>query len=287
MTNRRDFLQTIAASLILPRCHIARKTDHSYYFVNVDSLNSWPVPDPVAWCLQNADQPILERAADRLRKLSVDDGDRIIRLVVRRCRLNLVEVQPNQVVIHHWGHHRADLRPFFKAHRLSSPEIKVTQRDRKKETATNLRGDSFLFGEAIASDFPLEVFQSKWVRRLQQEGDDWQAAPGTSSGFGWNGVQDGSIPWIALKSAWRSSSRICLNCDKPKLLVNFGLRPTGMFNHSPNFISVCGICRRSFRDESAKDVGAWIVANLDAEVRPGFEMRWGRRFKWQCDTILA
>ena len=32
-------------------------------------------------------------------------------------------------------------------------------------------------------------------------------------------------------------------------------------------------------DESVNDVGAWIVAKIDAEVRPGFEMVWNKRVK--------
>jgi len=63
----------------------------------------------------------------------------------------------------------------------------------------------------------------------------------------------------------------------PTLLVNFGLRQVGMFNRSPNFLSVCSKCCRSFKDESVKDVGQWIEGNLDAEVRPDAEMVWGRR----------
>jgi hypothetical protein len=34
-------------------------------------------------------------------------------------------------------------------------------------------------------------------------------------------------------------------------------------------------------DETVKDVGAWIVANLEAEVHPDAEMRWGKRVKWE------
>jgi hypothetical protein len=70
-----------------------------------------------------------------------------------------------------------------------------------------------------------------------------------------------------------------LNCDTPTILTNFGLRQVDMFNRSPNFLSVCSKCCRSFRDDSVKDVGAWIVASLDEDVRPEFEMVWGRRVK--------
>ena len=75
-----------------------------------------------------------------------------------------------------------------------------------------------------------------------------------------------------------------MNCDQPTLLSNFGLRQVGMFNRSPNFIHVCGACRRSFRDESVRDVAGWMALNLDAEVLPGFEMVWNRRVKWEAKS---
>jgi hypothetical protein len=281
MTNRRQFLQTItAASLIFPKNLFSRELN-KFFFIQTDTLNSWSVADPVAWSLENADQPILQRASERLGKLTSNDGERIIRLVVRRCSLNLLELHPGQVVAHHWGLHRADLRPFFKTQGLARPEIDVVLRERKKEVVTTQHGDDFLYGNPLASDFDLELFQSKWVRQFINEQDDWFAAPGTRSGYAWEGVEDGFIPWAAMKSAWRSAPGVCLNCDQPTMLVNFGLRPTGLFNRSPSFTTVCGSCRRWFRDETVKDVGAWIVANLDEEVRPGFEMRWEKRVKWE------
>jgi len=232
------------------------------------------------WSLKHAREPVLERAAEGLAKLTSDDGDRIIRLVVRRCRLNLIELQPEHVIVQHWGPHRADLRPFLKQHRLATSEIEVVLRDRKREVATTQTGDSFLYGVLLAPDFPLDLFQSKWASRFRKEADDWQAAPGTSSGFAWDGIEDGKIPWAALKSAWRRvAPTICQNCDTPTLLVNFGLRPVGMFNRSPSFLRVCSKCRRSFKDESINDVEAWIEKNLDVEVRPDAEMIWGRRVK--------
>lgn len=109
------------------------------------------------------------------------------------------------------------------------------------------------------------------------EFDDLEAAPGTSSGFAWDGLSDGSIPWAALKSAWRTGAGVvCHNCSGETFLVDFGLRQVGQFNRCGFVERVCGECRRSFKDESV-DVKAWIVANLDAEVWPGFELIWGRR----------
>ena len=87
--SRRHFLQTIAtafASLIVPRRFFARTTNRSFHFIETDTLNSRPVADPVAWALENRHQPILERAAEGLAKLTASDGERIIQLLVRRCR---------------------------------------------------------------------------------------------------------------------------------------------------------------------------------------------------------
>ena len=284
--DRREFIQTstaiVAGTLLCPKHLLARNPDHSFWFLGVENQSSWPIINPVGWCLQNASEPILERASAGLRKLTPNDGERIIRLVVRRCSLNLLEIYPRQVVVHHWGQHRANLRPFLKAHGLARPEIEVLLRERKKEVVTTQHGDDFLYGDPLASDFELVLFRSKWVRRYVQEKDDWTAAPRTRSGYAWDRLEANCIPWTAPKSAWRRSAPgLCLNCDKPTILTNFGLRPVGLCNRAANFVSVCGACQRSFLDETVKDVGAWIVANLDAELRPDSEMIWDRRVKWE------
>ena len=283
--DRREFFRTstaiVAGALFLPKKLLARNPGHSMWFLQNETQSSWSITDPVEWCLQNASQPILKRASEGLRKLTPNDGERIIRLVVRRCSLNLLEIHPGQLVVHKWGQHRADLRPFFKVHGLARPEIEVLLRERKKEVVTTQHGDDFLYGDPIASDSELVLFRSKWVRRFVSEQDDWTAAPRTRSGYAWDRLEANCIPWAAPKSAWRRfAPGLCLNCDKSTILTNFGLRPVGLCNRAANFVSVCGACRRSFLDETLKDVRAWIVANLDAEVRPGSEMIWDRRVKW-------
>jgi len=279
MTNRREFLQTTAAItglLILPKAVFATSAP-TFHFIHTETLNHWPVADPVQWSLEHAHEPILARAAEGLGKLTVCEGDRIIRLVVRRCSLNLIELHPGRVVVDQWGSHRADLRPFFKSHGLARPEIEIVLRDRKKETVTTLTGDSFLYGVPLASQFDLELFLSNRESRSEQEADDLQAAPGTSSGFAWDGIEDGMIPWAAMKCAWQRVAPVsCQNCSGETILTNFGLRQMGQFNRAGFVEHVCGACRRSFRDESV-DVKAWIVANLDKEVRPSDELIWGRR----------
>lgn len=281
MTNRREFLQTTAAitgSFILPTSLFAQPLSN-FHFLHIDSCKQWPVADPVQWSLENAHEPILKPAADGLGKLTPDDGDRIIRLVLRRSGLNLLEIHGNRVHVQFWGNNgQADLKPFFKDHGLARPEIEVVLRDRKHEAVTKKSGDLFLYGIPLASDFDLDLFKQKWERRFSDEADDWLAAPGTSSGFAWDAVPDGSIPWAAIKGAWQlSQPTSCLNCDKPTILVNFGYRQVGLFNRSPKFVSICPQCQRSFVDESITDVVGWMAGNLKTEFCPVGEVVWGKR----------
>ena len=282
MKNRREFLQAsaaIAGASFVPHSLFASPTHH---FIQTTTQNSWPIANPAQWCLDHKHDPILERACDGLCNLSMNDSDRIIRLVVRRCGLNLIQVQPNQVTVHHWSQQIADLRPFFKDHQLTSPDVQVTLLDRKKETIANKTGDDFLYGQPIAKEFPIELFQSKWSNRFQQESDDRLAAPMTNSGFAWDGLEAGQIPWVALKSAWqRSQSMSCLNCDGETILVNFGFRQVGVFNRSPNFVSICPQCRRSFVDESITGVAGWMAANLKTDFCSVGELVWGKRVKFE------
>ena len=76
MTNRRQFLQTtatVAASVIVPKNLFARSPDHSFWFLELESQNSWLVADPVAWSLENAHHPILERCFRSFRDDTVKD----------------------------------------------------------------------------------------------------------------------------------------------------------------------------------------------------------------------
>ncbi|HBJ38768.1 MAG TPA: hypothetical protein DDZ51_29260 [Planctomycetaceae bacterium] len=279
MINRREFLQcssAIGISCIDPP--VAVPPAANYHLIQTDTLNSWSVADPIEWSLQNADQPILARAADRLGKLTNEDNERIVRLVVRRCGLNLVDIQSNQVTVHYWSDQLADLRPFFKASGLASPDVQVTLINRKTEVFAHKIGDEFRYGERLAEDFSVELLTSKWHHRFVNQPDDQQAVPGSRAGFAWEGLEDGQIPWAAMKSAWRRMQPIiCLNCDQPNILVNFGLPQVSFFRHAPRFISVCPKCQRSFVDDSITDVTGWMATNLDQGVRPGFRVVFGNR----------
>ncbi len=144
MTSRREFLQTtasISGALVLPRSLFGQISNDSsqlnqgFVFIQTNTLDAWSVSDPIQWCLENKNNPILKRASEGLANLSMDDGERIIRLVTRRCRVNLIEVQPHVLTVHYWSD-RADLKPFFKSNGLAKPHVSVLVRNRKKEVAT-------------------------------------------------------------------------------------------------------------------------------------------------------
>jgi hypothetical protein len=284
---RRTFLQTAlaaASSLFLPRFLLTKR--NSFWFMHMPTGEAWAVDDPVAWSLGHAREPILERARERLLTLDAADLERVIRVVVRRCQLNLLELRPGRVVVHHWGlQGQGDLRPFFKQHGLATKGVRVALLDRKRETTTVQTGDDFLYGQPVPPFWPWRVYWTKWQRRAVGEPDDWTAAPHTWSGFAWEGIEPNRIPWAALKSAWRrTAAPLCQNCDLPTTLVNFGFPWCGMFNRRPLFVHACGRCRRLFEDRSVGDVGKWMVKNLDAEVWPDYDMVWDRTRTWEPPT---
>lgn len=284
MTTRRKFLQTtatITGALVLPTSLFglsssqSNPSKNSFLFIHNNTLETWSVADPIEWCLENRNNPILKRASEGLANLSTNDGDRIIRLVVRRCRMNLLEFKSNQITMHYWGQQYADFKPFFKSNGLARQDIEVVMIDRKRESVNKRPGDSFQYGDPFDIGFPLELFQSKWEKRFEPEADDWSPAPGTRSGLAWDHLDDGFIPWGAMKSAWRRSDRsglgVCLNCDQPTLLTNFGQCHLNSYSYYASEIEVCGKCRKQFCREPV------IAQKLDADWRPKYRLIMGKR----------
>ena len=147
--DRRDFLLAAASAIAVPSIRFTEPKS-KWFVVNTWFCDYWPVDDPVTWALENANQPILERARERLVQLSPADGERIIRLVVRRTSLILVEVNGERVVVNYWGQDtRIDsLRPFFTNQGLVRNEIEVVLIERKREISTIRPGDQFIYVES-------------------------------------------------------------------------------------------------------------------------------------------
>jgi hypothetical protein len=282
---RRTFLQTAltaAASLFLPRFLLAKGNPRSFWFLHTPTGESWPVDDPVAWALENARQPILERAHDRLVTLDAADPQRVIRLVVRRCKLNLLEIGPGRVMVHYWGQQgQSDLRPFFKQHGLASKGVRVALLDRKRETTTVQAGNAFLYGERLAEEFPLRVYLEKCRQRAIEEPDDWTAAPCSDSNYCWEGVEQRRIPWRVLKVAWQKEKALfCRNCDKATILTAFGYFVCGFYKRGPIVARICPLCRSSFEDHSPWGGPEWMLANLDEPQLPSADLMFGHPVRY-------
>ena len=86
MPTRRNFVRFTAAALasvFFPNNRISRLPGKSFWLLHSYTRDSWEVRDPVAWCLENINQPVLLRASEGLKGLLSDDADRVIRLAGR------------------------------------------------------------------------------------------------------------------------------------------------------------------------------------------------------------
>lgn len=289
---RRGFIRAIAgtgAALVLPEPASAavNTPEPEAWFLHCETGSYWRVDDPVAWSLRNARHPLLARASERLLAHAPPDRERIIRLVVRRCELNLIELSGDGVRVHYWGRQgRGDLRPFLKDRRLARGDVWIELRDRKRERIERVRGDRFLFGDTrddAPFHWPLDLYLSKWRRRNRTEADDWTAAPVSASGFAWEGLDDDRIPWAVLKSVWRKGDGPnCPNCDVPAIWTAFGYVRSGFLSRSARFTPACGGCRRWFDDHPAAEVEAWMIANIDPPLLPQYVIELsGTRTAWK------
>jgi hypothetical protein len=251
-----------------------------FWFLHTPTGESWAVDDPVAWCLKSAGEPILERAQKRLVTLDGSDPQRVIRLVVRRCRMNLLELRPGRVVVHHWGPQgQGDLRPFFKKHDLARQHVEAVLLDRKRETSTVRTGDHFLYGERLAEGFPLAVYREKWRRKATEEGDDWAPAQHGWSSYCWEGVGQRCVPWRVLKCLWRNENvPPCRNCDRPTLVYVFGMFVAGFYKLEPKVVRICPLCTSSFYEASGGP--RWLLANLDKSLLPSAQMMFGHPVRY-------
>lgn len=242
-----------------------------YFFFHPQTGQSWDVPDPVAWLVENAPCPLLERARERLLTLGPTDCDRIVRLVTRRCGLVLIDLAcPKSVVVHHWGQPLPDIRQFLKKRQLARPDVQVALANRKTENVVIVPGSEFIYGDPSNPTFPWLVFERKWTHRYVQGADDWDVAPHTCGTLCWEQASsERMIPWAALKSAWRhDQAASCQNCGTPLMILRFLWVLPIMFSGIRKVTRGCFRCHCEFENWVDMDFWGWLVKVLDAEVLP-------------------
>lgn len=248
-----------------------------YYLLRVLTGESWPVADPVAWLLEHRLDPLLHRGRERLLTLGPEDGNRIVRLVTRRCGLVLIDlVSPASVVVHHWAEPPPDIRQFMKDKGLAKHEVKVALENVKNEVVVIQPGDAFLYGRPVEPTFPWPQFEAKWQHRLVPEQDDWQGAPLTRSTLCWDRADlEGTIPWAALKCVWRrDQASPCPNCHTPLAVLRFVWCLPIYCIGLKEIIRGCFRCRQEFRENIDSDFRGWLVSHLDYELLPT-QHHWG------------
>lgn len=240
------------------------------HFIRVVNGESFPVKSPVAWCLEHACDPQLERARERLLLCdSRTDPQRILNVVYRRCGLNLAEVQPGRLIVHHWTQ-LADIRAFCKRHQLARADVQVATVRHKNGLVTIQPGNDFLYGTLLGEIVPWHLYQARWDRRFEREADDGESSPWSTSSYTWEGVREGRVPWAALKSIWRRERPTpCPNCDAPLAAWSFSWRHRTLVSMHGFVARLCFSCRRDFV-ESAGDLWPWLLATLDADVLPAW-----------------
>ena len=255
-----------------------------YFLLHAPTGESWQVTDPVGWCLEHRLDPLLSRGRERLVTLGPEDGDRIVRLVTRRCGLVLIDLaSPWSVVVHHWAEPPPDIREFLKNRGLAKHEVKVALANTKNEVVALRPGSDFLHGEPARPRFPWRRFEAKWRRLHVQEPDDWQAAPLTWNTLCWDEAdQERVIPWIVLKSIWpRDQAPPCPNCDTPLVVLRFLWVLPILFSGIRRITRGCFGCHQEFTETVEWDFWAWLVKTLNYELLPThqygtkkYDLRW-------------
>jgi hypothetical protein len=171
----------------------------------------------------------------------------------------------------------------MKAHALARADVRVLLHELKHGILVVTNGTEFLYGSPLHPAFPLQIYLDKWDQRDRHEPDDWTPAPHSWSNFCWPGIPPRSVPWAALKSAWRrSSAPSCMNCSGPMIVFQFGLWRATLLNLYPRFRYFCVGCKRCIEDDKLWEAEDWLRRNLEAETMPTHRRDlWGRLEPWQ------
>lgn len=259
----------------------------NFHFLHTPSGRSWPTSDPQQWLLDHRDELLLAPARDRLLD-SDHDSERCVRVVLRRCGLVLLQtVSDARVEVRHWGQPAPDLKAWARVHGWNRPGVPVAFEDVKSGAAT-LHADGqdvLMYGRRAGATFPWSECVTKYERRRVQDGDDKDAAPASSTNFGWPGVPEGRLAWRVLKAIWNAESVSCPNCDAPVILTTFSWTKGPLSFRSARIVRHCPGCRRGFESEESEPL-VWLASVLPPDQRPTRVRQW-REFEIDWDRLVV
>jgi len=247
---------------------IAMPDNFTSFFLHTLTGDLFSADDPIGWCLENAQTPLLAAGRERLLLCNRrTDGDRILNVALRRCGLNLIDIRPGRVTVRYWTG-LVDLHPILKSRGLLRSDVRVALVRQKTGLVILQPGDDFLSGERPGSDFFWAEYRERWERRHERQPDDEAASPRGRSSYSWERTVEGRIPWVALKSAWRNEpATLCPNCDLPLAVWSFSWRHRTLLSMSGHVARCCFGCRHDFREDTG-DPWPWVVATLDGGLLP-------------------
>lgn len=142
-----------------------------------------------------------------------------------------------------------------------------------------------MYGRWVGPTFPWHEFLTKYERRRVQDGDDDDAAPASSTNFGWPGVPAGRLAWRALKAIWNDENVPCPNCDAAVIVTAFSWTKGPLSFRSARIVRHCPGCRRGFESQESEPL-AWVASVLPTDQRPTRVRQW-REFEIDWDRLVV
>lgn len=251
------------------------------YLIDVND-KYWCIDDPVKWCLNNIDSPLLKTARIALLGSKVQQ-DSVFPYVSRKAGLSLIEVIENNVTISCWGSPDYTIRykPFFKREKLARQDVKVIYRNLKRpsDEPKSLDGSCFMYGTLVSDDIDLTRYVDKFNNRYFLDADDnsWvNEATNFSRTCLAIGLKFWAVRWFELKVAWRRfPTKTCANCDSNLVMLRFGRIRCGCYSSTSALAYGCPACKSYFKTTRLQLPEVEILNKVYEECRAEYIQRFG------------
>ena len=247
------------------------------YFIDVND-KYWCIDDPVKWCFDNVDSPLLKTARIALLSSKVQQ-DSVFPYVSRKAGLSLIEVVENNVTISCWGSPDYTIRykPFFKREKLARQDVKVIYRNLKRpsDEPKSLDGSCFMYGTLVSENIDLTRYVDKFNNRYFLDADD-NSWVNEATNFSRTCLAIGLKFWFELKVAYRRfPTKTCSNCDGNLVMLNFGRIGCGFYKYTSALSYACPACKSYFKTTRLQLPEEEVLKKVYEECRAESIQRFG------------